>query len=78
MVSSIRTSKKVFIKFVRNAIEKGLDIQNLLESGAEFKESESGMAVFKPIKAVSKTYEDKDIRREFFEKFIKVEHERGR
>ncbi|MGP1485234.1 MAG: hypothetical protein ACTTJC_03955 [Campylobacter sp.] len=50
----------------------------MLENRAEFKESESEMAVFKPIKAVSKTYEDKDIGREFFEKFIKVEHERGR
>ena len=34
---------------------------------------------FKPIQAVSKskTYEDKDIRREFFENFLKVEQEKG-
>ena len=34
---------------------------------------------FKPIQAVSKskTYEDKDIRREFFENFLKAEQEKG-
>ena len=34
---------------------------------------------FKPIQAMGKsqTYVYKDIKREFFEKFIKVEHERG-
>ena len=34
---------------------------------------------FKPIQAVSKsqTYVYKDIKREFFEKFIKAEHEKG-
>ena len=34
---------------------------------------------FKPIQATSKskTYEDKDIRREFFENFLKAEQEKG-
>ena len=72
-------SKKAFIKFVRNAIEKGLDIQNLLEGRAEFKENTSEATAFKPIQATSKikTYEDKDIRREFFENFLKAEREKG-
>ena len=72
-------SKKAFIKFVRDAIEKGLDIQNLLEGRAEFKENRSEATVFKPIQATSKskTYADKDIRREFFENFLKAEQEKG-
>ena len=72
-------SKKAFIKFVRDAIEKGLDIQNLLEGRAEFKENTSEATAFKPIQATSKskTYVDKDIRREFFENFLKVEREKG-
>ncbi len=72
-------SKKAFIKFVRDAIEKGLDIQNLLEGRAEFKENRSEATAFKPIQAASKskTYEDKDIRREFFENFLKAEREKG-
>ena len=72
-------SKKAFIKFVRDAIEKGLDIQNLLEGRVEFKENTSEATAFKPIQATSKskTYEDKDIRREFFENFLKAERETG-
>jgi len=72
-------SKKAFIKFVRDAIEKGLDIQNLLEGRAEFKENRSEATAFKPIQATSesKTYVDKDIRREFFENFLKAEQEKG-
>ena len=72
-------SKKAFIKFVRDAIEKGLDIQNLLEGRAEFKENTSEATEFKPIQATSKskTYVDKDIRREFFENFLKAEREKG-
>ena len=72
-------SKKAFIKFVRDAIEKGLDIQNLLEGRVEFKENTSEATAFKPIQATSKskTYEDKDIRREFFENFLKAEREKG-
>ena len=36
-------------------------------------------AKFKPIQATSKskTYEDKDIRREFFENFLKAERKKG-
>jgi len=72
-------SKKAFIKFVRDAIEKGLNIQNLLEGRAEFKENTSEATAFKPIQATSKskTYVDKDIRREFFENFLKAEREKG-
>ena len=72
-------SKKAFIKFVRDAIEKGLDIQNLLEGRAEFKENTSEATAFKPIQATSKskTYVGKDIRREFFENFLKAEQEKG-
>ena len=72
-------SKKAFIKFVRDAIEKGLDIQNLLEGRAEFKENTGEATEFKPIQATSKikTYADKDIRREFFENFLKAEQEKG-
>ncbi|WP_122873735.1 hypothetical protein [Campylobacter showae] len=74
-----KQSKKAFIKFVRDAIEKGLDIQNLLEGRAEFKENTSEATAFKPIQATSKskTYVDKDIRREFFENFLKAEREKG-
>ena len=72
-------SKKAFIKFVRDAIAKGMDIQNLLEGRAEFKENTSEATEFKPIQAASKskTYVDKDIRREFFENFLKAEQEKG-
>ena len=72
-------SKKAFIKFVRDAIEKGLDIQNLLEGRAEFKENTSEATASKPIQAASKsnTYKDKVIRQEFFENFLKAEREKG-
>ena len=45
--------------------------ENLAKQRAEAK--------FKPIQATSKikTYEDKDIRREFFENFLKAEQEKG-
>ncbi|WP_346746363.1 hypothetical protein [uncultured Campylobacter sp.] len=45
--------------------------ENLAKQRAEAK--------FKPIKATSKskTYVDKDIRREFFENFLKAEQEKG-
>ena len=72
-------SKKFFIKFIRDSIEKGLDIVSVLEDYAEFKENDNNKpAAFKPIKAVSEslTYKD-DISKEFFLNFLRVEQERG-
>lgn len=43
-------SKKAFIKFVRDAIEKGLDIQNLLEGRAELRKTEARRQRLNPSK----------------------------
>ena len=84
-------SKKEFFKFLKDAFKNGESIGDALQKIAlkkgdfdeTVKEEAQADAVkekkFKPIKATSKsqTYVYKDIKREFFEKFIKAEQEKG-
>ena len=84
-------SKKEFFKFLKDVFKNGESIGDALQKIAlkkdDFdetaKEEAQADAVkekkFKPIKATSKsqTYVYKDIKREFFEKFIKAEQEKG-
>ncbi|WP_297966852.1 hypothetical protein [uncultured Campylobacter sp.] len=84
-------SKKEFFKFLKDVFKNGESIGDALQKIAlkkgDFdetakKEAQADAAKekkFKPIKATSKsqTYVYKDIKREFFEKFIKAEQERG-
>ena len=84
-------SKKKFLKFLKEAFKNGESIGDMLQNIAlkkgDFDEKIGEKAQadaakenkFKPIKATSKsqTYVYKDIKREFFEKFIKAEQEKG-
>ena len=81
-------SKKEFLKFLKEAFKNGENIGDVLQNIA-LKEGAANEKVaqkdavkekkFKPIQATSKsqTYVYKDIRREFFEKFIETELEKG-
>ena len=84
-------SKKEFFKFLKDVFKNGESIGDALQKIAlkkgDFDETVKEEAQadaakekkFKPIQATSKnqTYVYKDIKREFFEKFIKAEQERG-
>ena len=84
-------SKKEFFKFLKDVFKNGQSIGDALQKIAlkkgDFDETAKEEAQkdaaeekkFKPIKATSKsqTYVYKDIKREFFEKFIKAEQEKG-
>ena len=84
-------SRKEFFKFLKDVFKNGQSIGDALQKIAlqksdfdeTVKEEAQADAVkekkFKPIKATSKskTYVYKDIKREFFEKFIKAEQEKG-
>ena len=84
-------SKKEFFKFLKDVFKNGESIGDALQKIAlkkgDFDETAKEEAQadaakekkFKPIKATSKsqTYVYKDIKREFFEKFIKAEQEKG-
>ena len=84
-------SKKEFFKFLKDVFKNGESIGDALQKIAlkkgDFDEKTGEKAQadaakekkFKPIKATSKsqTYVYKDIKREFFEKFIKAEQEKG-
>ena len=84
-------SKKEFFKFLKDVFKNGQSIGDALQKIALKKgdfdetvkeETQADAAKekkFKPIQAVSKsqTYVYKDIKREFFEKFIKAEQEKG-
>ena len=84
-------SKKEFFKFLKDVFKNGESIGDALQKIALKKsdfdetakeEAQADVAKekkFKPIKATSKsqTYVYKDIKREFFEKFIKAEQEKG-
>ena len=84
-------SKKEFFKFLKDAFKNGESIGNALQKIALKKddfdktakeEAQADAAKekkFKPIQATSKsqTYVYKDIKREFFEKFLKAEQEKG-
>ena len=84
-------SKEEFFKFLKDVFKNGESIGDALQKIAlkkgDFDETAKEEAQadaakekkFKPIKATSKsqTYVYKDIKREFFEKFIKAEQEKG-
>ena len=84
-------SKKEFFKFLKDVFKNGESIADVLQKIALKKSNFDEMAKeeaqadaakekkFKPIHATSKsqTYVYKDIKREFFEKFIKAEREKG-
>ena len=84
-------SKKEFFKFLKDVFKNGESIGDALQKIALKKsdfdetakeEAQADVAKekkFKPIKATSKsqTYVYRDIKREFFEKFIKAEQEKG-
>ena len=84
-------SKKEFFKFLKDVFKNGESIGGVLQKIALKKgdfdktakeEAQADAAKekkFKPIQATSKsqTYVYKDIKREFFEKFIKAEQEKG-
>ena len=84
-------SKKEFFKFLKDVFKNGESIGDALQKIAlkkgDFDETAKEEAQadaakekkFKPIKATSKnqTYVYRDIKREFFEKFIKSEQEKG-
>ena len=84
-------SKKEFFKFLKDVFKNGESIGDALQKIAlkkgDFDETAKEEAQadaakekkFKPIQATSKsqTYIYKDIKREFFEKFIKAEQEKG-
>ena len=80
-------TKKEFLSFLKDAFKKGESIADVLQNIAPKDVTASNQTPketpeenkFKPIQATSKskTYEDKDIRREFFENFLKVEREKG-
>ena len=79
-----KNSKDEFLKFLKTSYEKGENIADVLqnialvpvrEDGDEDIEEEN----FKPMQVTKKsvTYTDKDIKREFFEEFIRREVENG-
>ena len=80
-------TKKEFLSFLKDAFKKGESIADVLQNIAPKDVTASNQTPketpeenkFKPIQATSKsqTYVYKDIKREFFEKFIKVEQEKG-
>ena len=80
-------TKKEFLNFLKDAFNKGESIAGILQNIALKESTVSDQAPketpeenkFKPIQATSKskTYVDKDIRREFFENFLKAEREKG-
>jgi len=80
-------TKKEFLNFLKDAFNKGENIADVLQNIALKEGTVSDQAPketpeekkFKPIQATSKskTYVDKDIRREFFENFLKAEREKG-
>ena len=80
-------TKKEFLNFLKDAFNKGESIADVLQNIALNEGTASDQATketpeenkFKPIQATSKskTYVDKDVRREFFENFLKAEQEKG-
>jgi hypothetical protein len=80
-------TKKEFLNFLKDAFKKGESIADVLQNIALKESAVSDQTPketpeenkFKPIQAVSKsqTYVYKDIKREFFENFLKAEQEKG-
>ena len=80
-------TKKEFLNFLKDAFKKGESIADILHNIALKESAVSDQTPketpkenkFKPIQATSKsqTYVYKDIKREFFENFLKAEQEKG-
>jgi hypothetical protein len=80
-------TKKEFLNFLKDAFKKGESIAGVLQNIALKEGTVSDQTPketpkenkFKPIQATSKsqTYVYKDIKREFFENFLKAEREKG-
>ena len=76
-------TKKEFLNFLKDAFNKGESIADVLQNIALKESAVSDQAPkenkFKPIQATSKsqTYVYKNIKREFFENFLKAEREKG-
>ena len=79
-----KNSKDEFLKFLKASYEKGENIADVLQNIALVPVREDGdedieEEKFKPMQVTKKsvTYTDKDIKREFFEEFIRREVENG-
>ena len=79
-----KNSKDEFLKFLKTSYEKGENIADVLQNIALTPVSENGdedteKEKFKSMQVIKKsvTYTDKDIKREFFEEFIRREVENG-
>ena len=79
-----KNSKDEFLKFLKTSYEKGENIADVLQNIALVPVREDGdedieEEKFKPMQVTKKsvTYTDKDIKREFFEEFIRREVENG-
>lgn len=79
-----KNSKDEFLKFLKTSYEKGESIADVLQNIALTPVREDGdegieEEKFKPMQVTKKsvTYTDKDIKREFFEEFIRREVENG-
>ena len=79
-----KNSKDEFLKFLKTSYEKGENIADVLQNIALTPVKEDGdedieKEKFKPMQVTKKsvTYTDKDIKREFFEEFIRREVENG-
>ena len=79
-----KNSKDEFLKFLKTSYEKGENIADVLQNIALTPVREDGdedieEEKFKPMQVTKKsvTYTDKDIKREFFEEFIRREVENG-
>ena len=79
-----KNSKDEFLKFLKTSYEKGENIADVLQNIALVPVREDGDEEieedkFKPMQVTKKsaTYTDKDIKREFFEEFIRREVENG-
>ena len=80
---SIEEFKKLYAEYVEKTTKANREA--VAKINQEMREYNANLAKqraetkFKPIQATSKskTYEDKDIRREFFENFLKAEQEKG-
>ncbi len=79
-----KNSKDEFLKFLKTSYEKGENIADVLQNIALTPVREDGdedieEEKFKPMQVIKKsvTYTDKDIKREFFEEFIRREVENG-
>ena len=77
---SIEEFKKLYAEDIEKTTKAHKEaVAKINQEMREYLAKQRAEAKFKPIQATSKikTYEDKDIRREFFENFLKAEQEKG-